>query len=276
MGGFATFADLAAAKDLEELRFINTGNLAQSMGVGAGYLLNLAAAFNSQTLSLAAAAGTGTQLSTSTTGSWQHRNVSPKTKWIRDLNLHQNAAVNANFILIDMLAYWGSCVVTGTPTTLASVALPRYASGAGVQGLCVVATTLGGATPVLTVNMTDSDNNAVSEILVPGGTGANVLWYEQGTTNRNHFLARNKGIKSIDSYTIGGTGVSGTAHFMLFKPLAFISSLTVSRTEKNLFTGPCSPVQIQDGACLGLIAIPSASTFANTSKVSVDMVCVSA
>lgn len=274
---FATYADLVTAKDVEELSFINTGNLAVSGGAGGAYFANVGAAFNFQTLSLAAAAGTGTALSTSTTGAWQHRDTYPKTKWIRDINVTEPGAASETIMIVDMLAYWGSCVLTGTPTTLSSVSLPRYADGAGVMGGVVVATTAGGTTETLTLSMTDTDNNTVSQAV---GLASAVSQFMReiisgSNSTVNYFLARGKGIKSIDSYTIGGTGVTGTAHFILFKPLVLISAPTAGRAEKQMFSGPFNPVKVLDDACLGAILMPN-TTRSNTAKLSIDMTLVSA
>lgn len=178
-------------------------------------------------------------------------------------------------MLIDLLYMYPSCVVTGAATALAQTAAKPARMTANYNGIvagCVVATALGAAQPLLTISYTDESGNAGSAAtfaasansqplgsLLTGGSAAGVL---AGPFAR--WAAGDTGIQQIDSYAITSGGTTGTATFILYRPLAIfpIPALGIAGERDFLNQMPTLPA-IDDDACLAWLVQPGGAMTAN-------------
>lgn len=155
--------------------------------------------------------------------------------------------------LVDYLLYYPSCVVTGTPTALDNtVTLPRYTGGEGVMAAVIVHTALGAAAPTLTLTYTDSgDNSGTSTV-----TALTTSMAKQQVMHSSFVIplasGKDKGVKSIDSYTIDSGGTTGTVCFLLFKIIGTTHAGLNTFYEKSCIIPPTMP-NVIDGACLGFM-----------------------
>lgn len=162
-------------------------------------------------------------------------------------------------MLCDFLLYYPANVVTGTPTTLNNTAtLPRYTDGVGVQCIVCAQTAHGAASPALTLNYRDqSDNDAAAPYALtsPVNSAPISVLYAYGG---GPFLVCNSGdtgIKRINSYTLA-SGTTGTAAFVLVKPLAIMPVLAANTaSERDYLSQLPSLPRIEDDACLGFVTL---------------------
>ncbi len=170
--------------------------------------------------------------------------------------------------LVDMLLYYPSCAVTGTPTTLDnSVTLPRYTNGIGVMGIVVSHTAL--STVVLDINVNyDSNENAsqatnnLISTAAASGPGTTLV---KGAVGGSPFIPINgtdTGIKKINSYTINSSGTGGTICFLLVKPIVPLAFLGQSNLASAEFLNVLP--KIEDDACLGIIMSQGSSGSINS------------
>lgn len=207
-------------------------------------------------------AGVATQMNSNTGGAlvMSPSSVTPDTRHLLTMNAYTPSTVvtPAALILCDFLLYYPACVVTGTPTTLDNTAtLPRYTDGIGVQCFVEVQSNLGAASPALTLNYRDTDNNDQNGLaLTSPANSATISTIFQN--NGGVFLPTavgDRGIKRINSYTLA-SGTTGTVAFVLVKPLAEIPLLAANTaSERDFLSQLPSLPQIQDGACLGFISV---------------------
>lgn len=209
-------------------------------------------------LSQSGTAGAAVACSQSSTNALKFTgDVSTDTRHILSSSLYN---VNTNWcfwLWVDVLLYYPSLVVTGTPTTLDNtVTLPRYTSGDGVYALCAVQTALGAATPSLTFTYTnstptgsrtgralvaDANSRPVSAIFQHDGGGGPFMPMQSGDT----------GVSKLDSYVIDSGGTTGTVCMYLVKPLFAMPILNASvPMEIDYLTELIGASKILDGACL--------------------------
>ena len=161
-------------------------------------------------------------------------------------------------ILMDLLLYYPSLVVTGSPTALDNtVTLPRYTDGKGVMAFLVVQTALGAATPSLTLTYTNSTptgsrtSSAVvavaNSLPTPTLLGVNGAMFVP-------LQAGDVGIQSVQSYTINSGGTTGTVCLVLARELARIPLVTVNVPTERDFLSQLPPFpRIYDGASLSFL-----------------------
>lgn len=216
------------------------------------------------------AAGSANTLNGSSNGAlFPFANQTPDTKHLSALGLWSSTAtlVPGVALLCDFLGYHPACVVTGTPTTISAITLPRYATGAGVQVIAAVQSALGAAAPVITCTYTDQNGNTgntagaltaaanslpISTLL--GNTGMQWMPLAAGDT----------GVRQVASYTIG-SGTTGTIVFIYVRPLSLpipIASVT-NPTLINMMTEIQMASKIEDGACLGWLVQPGGAMIAS-------------
>lgn len=227
---------------------------------------------------LTGAAGTAVSMDSTLSGAIPllEGNVSPATRQIINAWWNSSSGGSSNQIgraqlwLCDFLAYYPSCVLTGSPSTLTSLgALPRYANGIGVQAISVVQTTLGATVPAITVTYTDNTNGSQSATWTAQHATQNVNSMLQNSNGSGYLNVGNAkaGIKKLDSYTIGTTA-TGTVAFMLIYPLLSIPIFAQQSTaERDLIYQLDNLPAILDGACLGFVGTsvnnPNASSTLN-------------
>lgn len=210
-------------------------------------------------------AGTGVQLNSSTTGAlYSGGNVSPDTKHL--LNIlgwtPTTTMCPATIILCDFLTMYPSLVVTGTPTTISGVALPRYATGDGVEMICSVAGAQGAASPALTFTYNDGSTNRVAAAhTAPGNSAPLSALY---VTDGSPFVRKvGPNATQLVSYTLA-SGTSGSATVFFVKPLAQIPLLALNTPSERdyVYQLPSLP-KIEDDACLGYILNVGGAMIAN-------------
>ena len=184
------------------------------------------------------------------------------------------AAVPLPMILCDYLMYYPfmDMSITGPQSTTSSIALPRYAGGAGVQMIAVVVAAPSGAgNPVFQVTYTNSAG--VSGQVTPAvacntqvvnGTLANSqptnVAGNRGTTGPFIQLAPgDTGIRTIDSVNFLTPDV-GLITFVLVKPLmnTMIRTIDAPAERVTIMDANTFPV-IQDDAFLNLLCMPNGS-----------------
>lgn len=207
-------------------------------------------------------AGVATQMTSNTSGAltMSPSSVTPDTRHLLTMNAYTPSTVTtpATLILCDFLLYYPACVVTGTATTLDNTAtLPRYTDGIGVQCFVEVQTALGAASPALTLNYRDTDNNDQNGLALtsPANSAPISTIFQNSGGVFLPIAAGDRGVKRINSYTLA-SGTTGTVAFVLAKPLAEIPLLAANTaSERDFLSQLPSLPQIQDGACLGFIAV---------------------
>lgn len=215
-------------------------------------------------------AGVATQLTSTSTGALNLNSaVSPDTRHLLSMSGYTPSTVitPATLILCDFLLYYPSCVVTGTPTTLNNTAtLPRYTDGAGVMCFVEVQTALGAASPALTLSYTDQAGNTGNSGLALTSPANSAPVSTLFQNNGGIFLplaGTDTGVRKIDSYTLA-SGTTGTVAFVLAKPLAEIPLMAANTaTERDFLSQIPSLPEIEDGACLGFIAVIGAAMTVN-------------
>lgn len=212
-------------------------------------------------------AGTGVQLNSSTTGAlYTGGNVSPDTKHLLNiLGWTQTTTMcPATVILCDFLTMYPSLVVTGAPTTITGVALPRYASGAGVEMICSVAGAHGAASPKLTFTYNDGSGNQVAAAhTAPGNSAPLSAMYVTDGSPFVRKVAGGTNATQLVSYTLA-SGTSGAVTVFFVKPLAAIPLLALNTPSERdyVYQLPSLP-KIEDDACLGFIVNVGGAMIAN-------------
>jgi hypothetical protein len=183
------------------------------------------------------------------------------------------SAVPGLLLIADLLMYYPSLVVTGTPTTLSnSVALPARASnGDGVLAVAAVQTAMGAAQPLLTFTFTTSDGaSGQSSQMIAQAVSLPVsnLFAPNSIIPAGVFMALpagKTGVQSIQSYIINSGSTTGTIALALIKPLATIPLLVANTaTERDfLYQLPSLPV-VPDDACLIGMLLPGGSLAAGS------------
>lgn len=218
-------------------------------------------------------AGVATAMTSNTAGSLlipSSSSVAPDTRHLTSVSAYtpSTTVAPATLLLCDLLLYYPSVVVTGTPTTLNNtVTLPRYTDGKGVMCFVEVQTLHGAAAPALTLNYRDqNDSDFTAAAMTSPVNSATISTLYQN--NGGFFLPLNPastGVKRINSYTLA-SGTTGTAAFVLCKPLAEIPLLAANlASERDFLAQIPSLPEIEDGACLSwIILIGAAMTTAQT------------
>lgn len=255
--GFTSFQDIGVSTRDEYKSFSipYTGNYSNSPSSFPGRYQEW---FEGMGGSFSGTAGVAASLTESSTGALYHGgNVSSETKHV--LNWHTYGHTGSNcpciLFLVDLLLYYPSCVVTGSPTTLDNtVTLPRYTDGSNVQLAVIVQTTLGAATPQLTLTYTNSAGAGSRTSTVTALTTSMAAQQHLGTSLFLPLQGTDTGVRSIQSYTIDSGGTTGTVCLVLFKIIATTEVKSQTLVDRSYICPPILP-RIVDGACLSFMSI---------------------
>lgn len=194
----------------------------------------------------------------------------PLTNPLRVGRFEMGSATSAGavFILCDRLSHQGGLngTTTGAQTTnLATAALTRYTSGAGVMAALEIYTAVGATTVDATVSYTNTTptSGRTSKAIAFGGTGYSTaarilpIALQPGDT----------GVTSVESVTLSASTLTvGNFGVTLFRPLiAFPYPVNVGLNltyDPMVNLGACMP-QIQSNACLFWIMCSNTGTGSN-------------
>lgn len=187
--------------------------------------------------------------------------LSPSQKFllaVEVISCSTNGLVQFN--IVDVLLYYPALVLTGTPTALTNgVSLSRYTDGEGVMAYLVADGTLGAGLPAMTFTYTNhagTGSRAAQVVGVDNTQGCPILLHAE------HWLtlqSGDRGIRSVESYTIDSGGATGTATLVLCRPIASFQIAT-PLSRDFLFGGSRPLPEILDGACLNLLVRAAANT----------------
>lgn len=176
-----------------------------------------------------------------------------------DVAQQTSTAYTASSVLMiyDRLCGVGSVAIGSTGTkTVATVALPRYTDGVGVQ-VWMFNRVNGTASVTLSINSyTDNDGNTAQagpSITVPGVR-------DLGTWVPLPLAVGDKGVQAVASIDVtSAAGATATVDIMLIKPLAFMpvgvpgwSGTRAGNVAVNFLTDICAFARIYDGASIGI------------------------
>lgn len=210
-------------------------------------------------------AGVGTALSSATTGALpiSPAAVSTDLRYLIEMSAQVAAttAVPGWVMLTDLLYYYPSCVITGTPTTLNNGAAKptRHNSGIGAELSAIVQTANGAATPLLTCTYTNTVPTAgrtgtLASTLSSSPIGRMYGGTATGGTLSTPLMGRaagDLGVNELNSYAITSGGTTGTVVFVIHRPIATIPLIAANAPSVKNYVGSIMP-QIDDNACLGL------------------------
>lgn len=181
------------------------------------------------------------------------------------------AATPCGMVLLDYIGFYGFIdeSVLDEQFLDNTIALPRYADGAGVQLMPVVVAGQTGGQP-FTVNYTNQDGvagrvtqAATMSTQFVNGTILHSAQAGVAYVNNGPFLtlqAGDTGVRSVESVTIGGIGDVGLFSLVLVKPLATFSLTGIdAATEIDYWVDTPSLPEIKDDAYLNFIALPNGS-----------------
>jgi len=172
-------------------------------------------------------------------------------------------SVTGGIWLVDFLWYnTGLTVTTTTAQTVNSVAFPARdlngsTNGEGVEfGILVAtATTNAGAVTNTTASYTDSDGNAGATATIASFPATAVA----GTIVPFQLAAGDKGVRSIQSVTLGTSYGGGAISVVAFRRIAFIPVPVINVGQAATFAG-APGVRLYDGSCLHILQLPTATT----------------
>jgi len=177
--------------------------------------------------------------------------------------------------MIDLLWYNTGLVVTTTTAQALSSGTPPArdqegaALGEGVFAALLVttATTNGSAVTTITISYTDSDGNASNTATMPSFPATAAL----GTFVPFLLATGDRGVRSIESITLGTTLTAGAVSLVLFRPIFNVPSpvANVGGTISAINALPAG-IKLWNGSCLWLGYLATATT-ANTMSVSANL-----
>jgi len=197
---------------------------------------------------------------------------SPSTKWLYEFGVTaSNVNAVSQYRLVDYLLYYSFVDLddTDVQTFNNTTTLPRYTTGAGVRVMgTVVAPTTGGGS--FTFDYVNQDGEARTSPVIPLDTGASNIATLVATApalsaapGYGPFLpltGGDTGVRSITSLTMSSPG-GGLMALVLVKPLFDFVIREAPVAHEFVMWGPggARPVQIIDGAYLGIIGRAAAS-----------------
>lgn len=162
----------------------------------------------------------------------------------------------------------------GSPTTTATMGLPRYTTGAGVRAFLTPTTVMGAATPNIRLTYTDSDGNLGN--LTPGTLPVGLTASPVGHISYSGVGAGkygpyfplatgDKGIQKIEQFNLSASYISGVLALCLCREILRlpIPGIGVAAERDCINQIPSLP-QIYDGACLSWLMVPAVATPVST------------
>ena len=279
MAGFSNMGDLGRADDEGRTHFCSFRKVPSQTTTAVGQWLDMSMSAGNPPPQYYAASPLVASALDGQRGIFHGADKSPSTKWLFELGITTNSA-NAigQYRLLDFLLYYPFIDLDDTDAQVMdnTVPSPRYATGAGVRvmGTLVAPTTGGGS---FTFDYVNQDGEARTSPVIPLDTSSNSIATLVGTTPAKSaapgygpFLpltGGDTGVRSITSVTMIAPG-GGLMALTLVKPLFDFVIREANVAHEFVLWGPggARPVQIVDGAYLGLIA-RTASSVASTSFV---------
>lgn len=280
MAGFDTLDDLISelvlGKHWLEVYLKNTPN---AVGVADRWRSTWTWAGNPQAGAHSGTALTAAQCLDSTNGAIYHGgDVSPDEKRLLKWGFQAGAAVSTvqpmTAILYDRLLYYPgiNAASTSVQTLINSVSLPRYTSGKGVRGFLEVTTAFGVNTGevALAFTNTNGDSHTVTVNTVASTSATHIphsgavagLWGASGSFYNPFLPVRidegDQGMINFTSVQFTTAHASGACALVLGYPLALITipDTNVLVEREFIYGFPAQP-RIYDGACLGILFVPT-------------------
>lgn len=199
-------------------------------------------------------------------GIYHGGNVSPDTKHITNIGAMANAATGVGTLyIVDLLGCYPKIATNSASvqTLNNTIAIPRYASGAGVRAFLTLNTANGANAQNFSYNYTNPTPTAGR---TPFSTIANTASAVTGHMSTTGVAANNyapflplaggdAGIVSVQSAQFSAASASaGFADLVLCRPLAWLPITNAFfAAERDLLTQLPSLPRVYDGACLGLV-----------------------
>jgi len=192
-------------------------------------------------------------------GSIWFPNSAPDTKHI--LTFGALATENCVLMLYDRLVDVGAISIAGTGSkTVNSVALPRYATGLGIEAWIEFTSAVTAGTPALSMSSyTSSDGTA-------GRAGTSLTLTATPVLHSMWKLplqAGDKGVRSVENLNVSALGTSGVLNVVLVKPLVYLPIAASSWNEKDMVNQLHALERIYDGASLALAQFATGTTATN-------------
>ena len=272
MPGFGSVGAIAAAQDGGAQR-ISTWRKTPSVVTGAGFWFDLSMSSGNPVPNYYAAAPLVSQrMAQSTDGGIYHGGpVAPARKVLRSLMVLSvtASAVPLPLVLCDYLMFYPFIdeAEPGEQAMSNTVALPRYADGAGVQAMAVVvAGQVGGQSISLRYTNQDGVADRISPSVTTGTQAVNgtILTTAAGATPgmAGPFLplaAGDTGIRSIEGGTTSGGDV-GLFTLVLVRPIASLCLRGIDApTERDFLLEAAQCPAVADDAYLNFICQPRGS-----------------
>lgn len=163
------------------------------------------------------------------------------------------------FIYDFLLVNTGIVITTTTAQTLNTVTLPARdadgsTAGRGVSAALLVttATTNAGAISTITISYTNSDGVSGRTATIPSFPATAVI----GTLVPFNLQAGDKGVRSVQSITLGTTLAGGAVSLLLFHQIA---QANVPIANSGAFFPAASGARLYDGACLHPVQLATAT-----------------
>lgn len=137
----------------------------------------------------------------------------------------------------------------------ASIALPRYADGRGVEAWVEIVTTTGSPTITATSYTNEAGTGARAGTISLAATPVIGSMYQM------RLAAGDLGVRSVQTVTVG-TNTASTANLILLRPLAFIPAPANNLVEVDFINKSHALDRVYDGATLGFAYLASATTAA--------------
>lgn len=275
MAGFANMGEFGRADDEGRTHFCSFRKVPSQAITTVGQWLDMSMSAGNPPPQYYAASPLVASVLDGQRGIFHGADKSPATKWLYEIGLTTNSN-NAlgHFRLLDFLLYYSFIDLddTDTQTLTNTTPLPRYATGAGVRVMgTIVAPTTGGGS--FTFDYVNQDGESRTSPVIPLDTASNNIAMIIGTTpalsaapGYGPFLpltGGDTGVRSITSVTMLAPG-GGLMALTLVKPL-FDFVIREANVAHEFVLGQSigrRPVQIVDGAYLGLIGRSTVGSWA--------------
>lgn len=203
----------------------------------------------------------GAALSAPLTGTFARSNPSSGNAHVGRLSL--TASLAGTFMLCDRLWHNSGLSLTSTslqsitPATIPSRDRDGATNGSDVWAGLEFSAAGGAGTPTVTLTYTDQDGNTGNTTTFVGVASPNL-----GTTFIWPLAAGDNGVRAPTGYQQSATWTSGTAHIILFRPIAMIE-ITAANIGNAIDALTSGMPRIYDNSCLYLMQLASATTATN-------------
>ncbi|MFM1891529.1 MAG: hypothetical protein RLZ44_606 [Pseudomonadota bacterium] len=173
-----------------------------------------------------------------------------------------SASSIGSLMLYDRLAdISGIDMTTLAAQNFSMSALPRYATGAGVQMFLEVTTTISGTPPVFTINYTNQGGTAsrTTGAVTCAANSANRLAYSGSIYIP--LQSGDSGVRTAQSITLSVAASAGVCALVFARPLVSLPLLTAGAVvERDFVTQVPRMPPLEDNHCLALLTYGTGST----------------